>query len=174
MSWQNELTIITRTLINDLNEPYEFSDERLQQILVVAGKYVQFDINLDHAYTIDVVGSNITPDPTLDNDSIFISLCCLKAACLVDQGTLRTKAALEGIRSSLGSASISVQGSLQGFIKILEEGPCALYDELTSHWDVRNASAWAAVMSPFVNNRFDPRYLNVGPFRNVGNNDFYS
>lgn len=174
MSWQNELTIITRTLINDLNEPYEFSDERLQQLLTVAGKYVQFDVNLEHAYNIDVVNSNITPDPTIDNDSIFVSLCCLKAACIVDQSNLRTRAALEGIRTSLGSANLTVQGSLQGFIAILDKGPCALYDELTSHWDVRNASAWAAILSPFVNNRYDPRYLNVGPFRNVGNNDFYS
>ena len=48
MSWQTELTTITRTLINDLNEPYEYSDARIQQVLTVAGKYVQFDVNLDH------------------------------------------------------------------------------------------------------------------------------
>ena len=64
MSWQTELTTITRTLINDLNEPYEYSDARIQQVLTVAGKYVQFDVNLDHPYTIDVVNNNISPDPT--------------------------------------------------------------------------------------------------------------
>lgn len=174
MSWQNELTIITRTLINDLDEPYEYSDARIQQVLTVAGKYVQFDINLDHAYTIDVLNNNISPDPTTDNDSIFISMVCLKAACIIDQGTFRTKAALEGIRTALGPAQLSFGGSLTGWQAIIDHGACGLYDELTSHWDVRNASAWAAVLSPFVNNRYDPRYLNVGPFRNVGNNDFYS
>lgn len=174
MSWQNELTIITRTLINDLDEPYEYSDSRIQQVLTVAGKYVQFDINLDHAYTIDVLNNNISPDPTTDNDSIFISMVCLKAACIIDQGTFRTKAALEGIRTALGPAQLSFGGSLTGWQAIIDHGACGLYDELTSHWDVRNASAWAAVLSPFVNNRYDPRYLNVGPFRNVGNNDFYS
>lgn len=174
MSWQNELTVITRTLINDLDEPYEYSDARIQQVLTVAGKYVQFDINLDHAYTIDVLNNNISPDPTTDNDSIFISMVCLKAACIIDQGTFRTKAALEGIRTALGPAQLSFGGSLTGWQAIIDHGACGLYDELTSHWDVRNASAWAAVLSPFVNNRYDPRYLNVGPFRNVGNNDFYS
>lgn len=174
MSWQDEMVITTRVLINDLDTPYDFSDERLAQVLVVAGKYVQFDINLDYSYNIDVIGINITPDPTTANDSIFISMCCLKAACIVDQGNLRTKAALEGIRTSLGSASLDIGGSLAGWQAILDRGSCALYDELTSHWDVRNATAWAAVLSPFVNNRYDPRYLNVGPFRNVGNNDFYS
>jgi hypothetical protein len=174
MSWQTELTIIVRTLINDLNEPYEFSDARIQQILTVAGKYVQFDVNLEHPYTIDVVNNNISPDPTVDNDSIFTSLVCLKAACIIDQGTFRTKAALEGIRTALGSASLSFGGSLAGWQSIIDHGACGLYEELTSHWDVRNATAFAAVLSPFVSNKFDPRYLNVGPFRNVGNNDFYS
>lgn len=174
MSWQNELTIITRTLINDLNEPYEYSDARIQQILTVAAKYLQFDINLDYAYAIDVVNSNISPDPTTNNDTIFISMVCLKAACIIDQGTFRTKAALEGIRTALGPASLSFGGTLTGWQAIIDHGACGLYDELTSHWDVRNATAFAAVLSPFVNNKFDPRYLNVGPFRNVGNNDFYS
>lgn len=174
MAWQDELTIITRTLINDWNPPYEYTDTRIQQVLTVAAKYVQFDINLDHAYIIDVVNNNISPDPTLDNDTIFVSLACLKAACIIDQGTFRTKAALEGIRTSLGAASLSFGGTMAGWQSIIDHGACALYEELTSHWDVRNASAFAAVLSPFVNNRYDPRYLNVGPFRNVGNNDFYS
>ena len=174
MPWQDELTIIVRTLINDWDTPYDYTDARIQQVLTVAGKYVQFDVNLDHLYTIDVINNNISPDPTTDNDSIFISLCCLKAACIIDQGTFRTKAALEGIRTALGSANLSVAGSLTGWQAIIDHGACGLYDELTSHWDVRNASAFAAVLSPFVNNRYDPRYLNVGPFRNVGNNDFYS
>lgn len=174
MSWQNELTIIVRTLINDWEEPYDYSDSRIQQILTVAAKYVQFDINLDYNYNIDVINSNISPDPTTNNDHIFTSMLCLKTACIIDQGTFRTKAALEGIRTALGSANLSVAGSLAGWQSIIDHGACGLYDELTSHWDVRNASAFAAVLSPFVNNRYDPRYLNVGPFRNVGNNDFYS
>lgn len=174
MAWQDEMIITTRVLINDLNTPYEFSDARMEQVIVVAGKYVQFDVNLDHLYNIDVVSPNIDPDPTIDNDSIFISLTCLKAACIFDQGTFRTKAALEGIRTALGPANLSFGGSLTGWQAIIDHGACALYDELTSHWDVKNATAWSAVLSPFVNNRFDPRYLNVGPFRNVGNNDFYS
>ena len=174
MSWQTELTTIVRVLINDLTEPYEYSDNRIQQILAVAGRYVQFDINLTNKYTIDVVNKNIDPDPTEISDSIFTSFVCLKAACIIDQGTFRTKAAMEGIRTALGPASLSFGGSLTGWQAIIDHGACGVYDELTSHWDVKEATAIAAVLSPFVNNRYDPRYLNVGPFRNVGNNDFYS
>ena len=174
MPWQEELTIITRTLVNDFNPPYEYTDCRIQQIITVAAKYVQFDVNLDQKYTVDVVYNNISPDPTDNNDEIFVSLTCLKAACIIDQGTLRTKAALEGIRTALGSASLSFGGSLAGWQSIIDHGACSLYEELTSHWDVKNATAIAAVLSPFVSNKFYPRYMNVGPFRNLGNNDFFT
>lgn len=174
MAWQEELTIITRTLVNDLNSPYEFSDCRIQQILAVAAKYVQFDVNLDQKYTVDVIYKNISPDPIEAGDEIFTSLVCLKAACIIDQGTFRTKAALEGIKTSLGSASLNIGGTMGGWKSIIDHGACALYDELTSHWDVKDATAFAAVLSPFVSNKFDPRYMNIGPFRNLGNNDFYN
>jgi hypothetical protein len=159
MSWNIEIPIIVRTLINDLDDTPTYSDERLLQTIAVAAKYVQFDIVLDTTYIIDVTNTNITPDPTINNDSIFISLVGLKAACIIDQSTLRTKAALEGIRAALGPAQLSVAGSLAGFDLILDKGPCAAYEELVSHWDVREASSVRAILSPFVGNKFDPRSL---------------
>jgi hypothetical protein len=160
MSWSIEIPIIVRTLINDFDETKQaYSDERILQAVVVAGKYVQFDVNLDQKYTIDIANPAITPDPTLLNDDIFISLVSLKTACIFDQSTLRTRAALEGIRASLGPASLSVGGSLLGLKLIIEQGPCAAYEELTSHWDVKEATAIRAVLSPFVGNKFDSRYL---------------
>lgn len=159
MSWNIELPIIVRTLINDLSDNPMYPDDRLLQILAVAAKYVQFDVVLDHSYDVNVVNPDIIPDPTIDNDSIFISLTCLKAACMIDQSSVRTKAALEGIRAALGPAQLSVGGSLAGLQMILDHGPCATYDELTSHWDVAQATAIRAVLSPFVGNKFDPTSL---------------
>lgn len=163
MSWQNELTIIVRTLINDLGTTPTYCDARLQQLIVVSAQYVQFDVNLDNKYAIDVVYPNITPDPTLldPKDDIFISLIGLKAACLVDQSAFRSKAIVEGIRAALGPASLSVSNNnLSGFKIILDKGPCALYESLTDHWDVANATAVRAVFSPFIGNNFDPQNLN--------------
>ena len=40
MSWQIELPIIVRTLINDLDVTPTYTDDRLQQTLVVAAQYV--------------------------------------------------------------------------------------------------------------------------------------
>lgn len=171
MSWKNEIPIIVRTLINDLSETPTYSDERILQVIAVAAKYVQFDVSLEHPYVINVVKPTITPDPTIDNDSIFISLVSLKTACIIDQSVLRTKAALEGIRAALGPAQLSVAGSLAGIKMIIEEGPCAAYDELVSHWDVKEATAIRAVLSPFVGNTFDPRTLHINPHRS---RDMYS
>lgn len=159
MSWSLEIPIIVRTLINDISDNPTYSDDRILQVITVAAKYVQFDVSLDRVYTIDVVNPSIAPDPTSYNDSIFISLVSLKAACIIDQSTLRTKAAMEGIRAALGPANLSVAGSLVGIKMILDNGPCATYDELSSHWDVKEATAIRAVLSPFVGNKFDPTSL---------------
>jgi hypothetical protein len=159
MSWKIEMPIIIRTLINDVENIPKYSDERLHQVIVVAAKYVQFDVNLANTYQLNIANPEITPDPTAANDDIFISLTCLKSACIIDQSSVRTKAALEGIRAALGPASLSVGGSLEGLRMILEMGPCASYEELTSHWDVKEATAVRAVLSPFVGNNFDPTSL---------------
>lgn len=171
MSWKKEIPIIVRTLINDLSDTPTYSDERILQVVAVAAKYVQFDVVLDHQYIVNVANPTITPDPTVDNDSIFISLVSLKTACIIDQSVLRTKAAMEGIRAALGPASLSVSGSLAGLKLILEEGPCAAYEELTSHWDVKEATAIRAVLSPFVGNKFDPNAIRYSSDRS---RDFYS
>lgn len=171
MSWQVEIPIIVRTLINDLGDQPVYSNERILQVITVAAQYVQFDVVLDHKYSVDVANNEITPDPTADRDEIFISLVSLKSACIIDQSSLRTKAAMEGIRASLGPANLSVGGSLEGFKLIIEQGPCALYEELTSHWDVKDASAVRAILSPFVGNNFNPRYIQSYGYRA---RDFYS
>lgn len=172
MAWQNELTTMVRVLINDMLEPYQFTDERIVDTILVAGKYLQFDINLEHSYSIDVVNKTITPDPTIDDDEIFIMLAALKAACLVDQGTLRTKAAMEGVRAALGPASLSVGGAAAGWALLMEHGPCKLYSDLVEHWDVANASAVAAVLGPFSGNKFDPEFQHDRG-RSNGRSGFY-
>lgn len=158
-TWKIEIPIIVRTLVNDLSDNPTYSDDRLLQVITVAAKYVQFDVSLDTVYDINVVVPAITPDPTAANDSIFISLVSLKSACIIDQSVLRTKAAMEGIRAALGPANLSVAGSMAGIKMILDHGPCATYDELSSHWDVKEATAIRAVLSPFVGNKFDPTSL---------------
>jgi hypothetical protein len=179
MAWQEELTIIVRSLINDWcsqNSNPEYSDGRIQQLITVAAKYVVKDVNLITTYNIDVVNIDITPDPTSTEkrDEDFISFVALKAACMLDQSTFRTKAVMEGIKTSLGSANISIGGNLAGYKTILDAGPCSLYDALVLRYNIGDATAVRAVLSPFVGNNFDPRYLLRGTNRGSNGNDLYS
>lgn len=162
MSWQIEIPLIIRTLINDLNDTPVYSDERIQQVVTVAARYVQLDVSIENKYVVNTSLSTITPDPTEINDDVFVSLLCLKSACIIDQSTLRTKAAMDGIKASLGPASLSVVGSLDGIKMLLDKGPCQTYKELTDHWDIKSAEVAQAILSPFVGNKFDPKFLNGG------------
>lgn len=159
MAWTTEIPLIVRTLINDLEDQPLYSDERLLQIIVVAAKYVQIDVSLDNEYQINISSLTITPDPVEIQDEIFSGLLGLKAACLIDHSTLRTKAATEGIKASLGPSMIAVNGSLEGIRLIMQAGSCATYSELVAHWNVAQASFVRAVLGPFVGNKFDPRAL---------------
>ncbi len=159
MSWNIELPIIVRTLINDFGEEQQYNDERLLQVIVVAARYVQFDVSLDQTYSVDVINPSISPDPTINKDEIFVGLVSLKAACFIDQSTVRTKAAMDGVRASLGPASLSVGGGMEGLKILLSNGSCSSYDELTAHWDLAQATAAKAILSPFVGNNFTPDML---------------
>lgn len=165
MSWQTEMTLIVRTLISDLDlvSP-TYSDQRIEQVITVAGTYVQSDANLSKTYQIDVTNLIITPDPTTPvRDDWFVGLTCLKSACILDQSTFRTKAAIDGVRTSLGSASIGITSNLSGFKTILDQGPCYLYQSMLNDLNIGNAQAIQAILSPFVGNEFDPRMLGRTP-----------
>lgn len=173
MSWNIELPIIVRTWINDLEDNPTYSDDRLSQAILVASQYVIREINLDKTYTINLIESTLTPDPTdaQNRDDVFIAFVSLKTACILDQSTFRTKAINEGIRAALGAANISVGGNLKGYQTLLEIGPCKMYEKLRIEYEIGNANAIQAILSPFVGNKFDSRYLNneYGRYR-----DFYS
>jgi len=157
MAWQADITNLVRVLINDLSETPAYSDDRIIQTITVAARYIKFDVQLEYEYVIDSINNTISPDPTADN--IFSCLVGLRAACIIDQSTFRTRALLDGINASLGPAKLSVAGNLAGFKEILNQGPCKTYNDLVKHWDVKEASAVAAVLSPFVGNKFDPFML---------------
>ena len=174
--WQVEIPIIVRNLINDLESTPTYTDDRIIQLSTVSARYVVSEANFTTEYTIDIINQTISPDPSdpSSRDIDFVGLLALKAACILDQSTFRTKAALEGIRTALGSANLSVQGNLGGYKILLDQGPCALYEQLVLDHNIGNATAVAAVLSPFVGNNFDPRYLLRGSFRSTNSNDFYS
>jgi hypothetical protein len=160
MSWQIEIPIIVRSLINDMEDNPTYSDEKIQQLIVVAAQYVTREINLVNEYNVNIVNPDITPDPTLleNKDLDFISFVCLKAACFLDHSSLRTRAAMEGVKAVLGPASISV-GNNGSYQFLLLNGPCKTYEDLRMDYEIGNTSLLRGILSPFVGNNFDPTYL---------------
>lgn len=155
MAWTDEVIPMIRILIGDYTEPYEYSNDRLTELAVVAARIVNVEVDLSQDYVVSVSAETITPDPSSDDN--FISLIVLKSACLADQNTLRQKALLEGISAKMGPASLDVSGHLEGFKKLLESGPCKSYQELKDQILFGGETllkSVRAVLSPFCHNHF--------------------
>lgn len=171
--WKDEMVVMLRVLINDLSDTPTYSDKRLQQLLVVAARYVLQDMDFDVSYTVNISVPDISPDPTSsdDRDEAFTNFVVLKAACLSDQSLFRTKALMEGVTAKCGPATLSVVGHLPGFKQLLTVGPCAAYDEFKRQYYLGEARGVRAVMSPFIGNNFDPEDLAV--LRDIGDDSMY-
>jgi len=172
-SWMLDMTLMLRFVINDLESTPTYSDARLMQLLCVAGQYVKRDLGIT-TYTIDISDATITPDPVDEADDVFINLTVLRAACFLDQSSLRTRASAAGVRASLGPMSLQVSdNSVQGFVELLKNGSCAAYQDALRDYAYgggANSAMWQAVLSPFIHNQFDPRNLGYDR-RSGGTND---
>ena len=113
MTWQTEMTTIVRYLINDVDGA-TFTDSRIQNTIVVSAQLENNEINFAKDYTIDIVGTGITPDPTVTTkDNAFINIVSLKAGCLITDSEIRTAGA-NLISVSDGPSSINMTSTLNG------------------------------------------------------------
>jgi hypothetical protein len=154
MCINENMTLILRALINDLDSA-DYSDERLEQLIAIAANFVLQDTS-STSYTVNIMSPDITPDPW-DDDMTFVNLTVLRAACMVDQGNLRVRAALAGLSANAGPASLSVGGSnFAAFKDLIALGPCALYKEMLQDYILGSGLVCHGILSPFISNTFDP------------------
>lgn len=152
--WQTELVEILRVLVNDMDSTnYKFADDTLQRVLIVAGRQIGLEMAFSQTFTADIDALNFTPDPTNDaggtRDDSFNNLCCLKAACIIDRGQAMD-AANKAVRVKDGSSSVDLLGMLQGKLKLLQQGWCAVYQDAKKEYMAGQVRvAGAAVMGPF-------------------------
>lgn len=154
MSWQYDLTIMVRVLINDLLTPQRYLDSYIEQVLVTAGILIDNEIDLSQTYTFDVSGVSISPDPVVTNDIMFQALAPLKSACILNTGDFQ-KATLQGIKVRDGDSAIDTSVSFRGYRDILEYGACASYEKIK--WDIQSGKGdgksagdfGTAVLSPY-------------------------
>ena len=152
--WPEPCILITRALINDLDNPYKYTDQRLTQLLLVAAFQLQQLAQFGQSFQVDVVAQVIYPDPadivnqTVDNN--FINLMCLKSACIVDNGSCQAAIAVATAGKDM-NASWDLTGVAQGYLKYLEgkNSWCEKYDEAVDDYLDGAGSISSAIMSPF-------------------------
>jgi len=167
MAWDEEINIMTRTLINDA-DAIKFSDDRINQAILVAMKFVQIEVSFEQVYTVDITNESVSPDPTVgdDRDDGFVTLVSVKTACIVDQGSA-SDAASQAIRVKDGASEVDLRDSFKAKLELLKRGWCAFYEDLKTDYVLgqRGRVLGAAVMTPF---RLFAGYGADVPFANAG------
>src|ERR1700742_844877 len=67
--WQDVVTPLLRYAINDVDSPNRYSDSRIQYGWLVGAFYVTQEFSLANTYIVDLVGTGIYPDPTVNATS---------------------------------------------------------------------------------------------------------
>lgn len=151
--WYYTPLMILRNLIDDLSESPEYSNTRLLDVFLVGAYQVNQDLDFD--YTIDLEKAEISPDPS--DDEGFINLATLKAACILDRGSMRLAAAVNGLSARCGPAQMTVnQGRVAGFGLLIDKGYCAAYQEASRQYAYGNVAFCKGILSPFINEDFIP------------------
>lgn len=150
MAWTTELVDIVRQLVDDVNEPQSFSDDRLQSVLLVAAQYVTQDVDLTTTYTVDVDALSLSPDPTTSSpkDNVMINLMCLKAGCIIERAQYKEKARNGGILIKDGQSTIDTRGIAEQFKVILEKGLCKEYEQAKQDYQLGSVNPGRSILSP--------------------------
>lgn len=160
MAWYTQMIPVFRILIDDLDSS-EYSDERVQDILAAAATFVTQETELGFdSYTATASPALISPDPTTTTDGqVFSNFVILKAACIIDKSNMRKRALISGIEAKCGPAVMKTLRHSDGLMAMLQEGYCKTYEETKTQYVLGNVDFCRAVLSPFVNEEFDPKDL---------------
>ena len=149
MPWQNEMKVIVRHLVNDLDSSdYTFTDSRLEEAVLVSAQLASLEIDFDNTYAIDVDSVSLSPDPTSGNkgDS-FINLVCLKTAQMLLGSELKTHS-LNAISLKDGPSALDLRGIVSG-LKILFDDINKKYEEATTQYKL-NGVVGQAILGPYA------------------------
>jgi len=126
MSWDVEMPIELRHIINDVDIPQTYSDQRLQTAILVGARRVYTELSFTNPYYADIVQNKLTPDPTLTNatgggpDQWFINMTIYKTGELMLRNNLKVAALTaytimdDGIKVDLRSVAQYQQALLKG------------------------------------------------------------
>jgi len=151
MAWQNEICVIIRHLISDLDSSDQtYSDSRLEETIVVAAQLLMEQIDFENTYTIDADSLSISPDPTTagSKDNSFINFVSVKAAIIILRGECK-KYANQSFQIKDGPSSISVSDVFKNTKVMLDDMEQALAMAMIQY-RIGNARAGVAILTPYT------------------------
>lgn len=163
MAWQTEMVRLVRVMLADMSDPPLYADGRLQELLVATSQLVINELTFSRAYTPDLGSLTISPDPcdrvAGTRDDSYVNLICLKACCILERGEVRS-AASQAISIRDGTSAIDLRGAMEGKLKLLDKGWCAVYEDAKLEYQMGQVRvAGACIMGPF---RVFAGYSDVG------------
>jgi hypothetical protein len=152
MAWDDEMPIIVRGLIQDWGTPPTYTDDQINQIVLIAAQSVQTEATFTEAYAVDVVNATVAPDFTDRTDAhrneMLINLVALKSACILTGAEVR-KYAGQSIAIRDGTSAISLQRNPQ-LLKLMQSTYCEGYSQALYKYKIEGNSEFGeAIVGPF-------------------------
>jgi len=171
MSWQGQMTTVVRHMINDLDsDSYTYTNTRLEKAILVSVQLTLMNVDFVNTYLVNTEACTLSPDPTetATLDNAFIALICLRTACLILGGEIRSESG-NAISIKDGPSAIDLKGVTQT-LTMLYKDLCQKYETLLLEYRAGNSVAGVAILGPYSpgsdavsNNLIDHRsggYLN--------------
>ena len=149
MAWQNEMALIVRHLVNDLNSSdYTFTDSRIEESVLVSAQLAALEVDFENTYAIEVDSLSLSPDPTdsSNKDDSFINIVCLKTAQMLLGSELKTHS-LNAISLRDGPSALDLRGIVTG-LKILFDDTNKKYEEAKIQYKL-NGVVGQAMLGPY-------------------------
>lgn len=150
MSWQGQMSIIVRHLVNDLDsDNYKYSDRRIETTILVAAHFLTTETDLRNPYDVNVETCTLFPDPTDDDtkDPDFIALVSLKASCIIIGSEVRTESG-NAISIKDGPSAIDLRGVANTLV-ILYKDLCEKYEQMLLDYRAGSSLAGQAILGPY-------------------------
>lgn len=138
MNWKLRVVPMIRTLISD-EAAEQYTDERILMNFMFAANFVSFDVKKWN-YEIDTSNEEITPDPSLDLN--FLTLGCLKCACMMLSSDLKTKLVMAGRKVTMkdGPSEITMDRSSElSSLKEFASNACTMYNDALFQFNAGNS-----------------------------------
>lgn len=158
--WQTVMTTMVRHLINDVDLPYKYDDQRVMTSIIIAGLQSSLEYSYDSDYVFDIEALDITPDPAASDtyDPVAMALMTLKAACIFDTNRYQGGVS-QGIRVRDGDSEVDTTAGFTGYKDILLLGPCASYQKLLDiTGSAKSMKLGRAIMTPISHVDFTGSY----------------